>query len=128
MAIRLGSSRLRADSTLAQSGSAVLETALALPALLAVTAVFLTAMQVGITSLHLTDSAHDYARALARGVTAEQTEDQARREVPLADLTLELAPGVVTVTLAQDIDVPIPLLSRFSMTIERSASVASESS
>ena len=121
-----GSSRFLADSTQRDRGSAVIETAMMIPVLLAVTVVFLTTIQLGITAVHLTDTAHDLARALARGVTQSQINEQVSAEAPDAQLLLSNTDASVTVTLRQDIDVPIPILSRFSFTFERSATAPIE--
>ena len=48
-------------------GSAVLETAIAVPVLVAITAMMLWAMGFGVTSLALASQARDAARAIARG-------------------------------------------------------------
>lgn len=126
MKSQFGSSRFGADSIQRDCGSAVIETALMIPVLLAVTVVFLTTIQLGITAVHLTDTAHDLARALARGVSQSQISDQASLEAPDAQLTLSNIDDSVTVTLSQDIDVSIPILSRFSFTFERSATAPLE--
>jgi Flp pilus assembly protein TadG len=126
MTPRFGSSRFWADSTQSDRGSAVIETALMIPVLLSVTVVFLTAIQLGITAVHLTDTAHDLARALARGASQSQVNEQVSVEAPDARLTLVSTDGSVTVTLSQDIDVPVPILSKFSFTFERSATAPLE--
>jgi Flp pilus assembly protein TadG len=126
MTFRFGSSRLGADSTQSDRGSAVIETALMIPVLLSVTVIFLTTIQLGVTAVHLTDSAHDLARALARGASQSQIDEQVSAEAPDARLTLVSTDASVTVTLSQDIDVPIPILSRFSFTFERSATAPVE--
>ena len=121
-----GSSRLTADSTQHDRGSAVIETALMIPVLLGVTMVFLTTIQLGITAVQLTDTAHDLARALARGESQSQINEQANVQAPSAQLTLSNTEASVTVTLSQDINVPVPILSRFSFTFERSATAPFE--
>jgi len=120
------SSRFLDDSTKRDRGSAVIETALMIPVLLSVTVVFLTTISLGITAVHLSDTAHDLARALARGASPSQISDQANKEAPDARLILSNTQASVTVTLRQDIDVPIPILSRFSFTFERSVTAPLE--
>jgi len=123
---RFGSSRLGADSIKRDRGSAVIETALMIPVLLSVTVVFLTTIQLGITAVHLTDTAHDLARALSRGVSQSEITEQANLETPNAQLSLSGTDQNVTVTLSQDIEVPVPILSKFSFTFERSATAPVE--
>ena len=123
---RFGSSRLGADSIQRDRGSAVIETALMIPVLLSVTVVFLTTIQLGITAVHLTDTAHDLARALSRGVSQSEITEQANLETPNAQLSLSGTDQNVTVTLSQDIEVPVPILSKFSFTFERSATAPVE--
>jgi orotate phosphoribosyltransferase-like protein len=97
-----------------------------IPVLLAVTVVFLTTIQLGITAVHLTDTAHDLARALSRGVSQSEITTQANLETPNAQLLLSGTDESVTVTLSQDIEVPVPILSKFSFTFERSATAPVE--
>ncbi len=96
------------------------------PVLLSIASVLLTAIAVGSTAIHLGDTAHDLARALARGVPEVEVLSTAHQVAPDADVHVTADSGLVEVVVSQDIDVPVPLLDRFSFSIERSAAVPSE--
>ena len=127
-----GSSRFRAGSTQSEifktdRGSAIVETALMLPVLISFASVLLTAIAVGSTAIHLGDTAHDLARALARGVPEAEVMTTAAQVAPSAKVEVKANGGFVEVTVTQEIDIPVPLLDRFSFTIDRSAAVPQES-
>lgn len=123
---RLRSGRHHAGPTQLDRGSAVVETALMLPVLLAFTALALTAMAITSTALHLGDSAHDLARALARGVPASQVYAAAAQIAPDAVVDITDDEGSVEVTLRQEVSIPVPLLQRFSISLKRSATAPQE--
>jgi Flp pilus assembly protein TadG len=97
----------------------VVETALMIPVLLALTVLLLTAIQVGMTALHLTDTAHDLARGLARGISFEEIQHQAQVQAPDAQLTLSQADQAITVSLSQEVSLSVPLFSQLSFTLDR---------
>lgn len=109
-----------------ECGQAVLETALAIPVLVGVTATLLLGIHAGMLTLQLTDRAHDYARALARGASAVEIERRARADVPQARVRVERAGDGVAVTLEQDIALPLPGDADAAMTITRTATAALE--
>ena len=119
MIIWRGWSRATLDSTQHDRGSAVAETALMIPVLLAITVLLLAGIQVGITALHLTDTAHDLARGLARGISIEEIQHQAQEQAPDAQLTLSQADQMITVSLSQDVSLQVPLFSKLSFTLDR---------
>lgn len=106
---------------------AIVETALMLPLLLAVTAMLLTALAIGSTAIQLGDAAHDLARALARGVPEYEVLATATAVVPNASFDISGDQGLVHVQARQEIDIPVPLLDRFSFTIERAVTAPRES-
>lgn len=97
-----------------------------LPVLLSVASLLLTSIAVGSTAIHLGDTAHDLARALARGVPENQVLATAEQLAPNAHVAVTADSGLVEVTVTQEIDIPVPLLDRFSFTIDRSATVPQE--
>ena len=126
MKILRGWSRASLDSTQCDRGSAVIETALMIPVLLALTILMITGIQVGMTALHLTDTAHDLARGLARGISLDEIQVQAHSQAPNAELTLTQADQSITVGLSQEVSVPVPLLSRLSFHLDRTATAPLE--
>ena len=121
-----GWSREILDSTQHDHGSAVVETAMMIPVLIALTVLLITGVQTGMTSLHLADTAHDLARGLARGISPDEIQRQANSQAPDAELTMTQGDQMVTVNLNQEVSVPIPLFSRFSFTLDRSATAPLE--
>jgi len=107
-------------------GSAVLEAAIAIPALAAVTLALLWGLGLGITALALGDTARHAARALARGEPADQVAWWVSAQAPRADIRIEDAGGMVTVMLSQDFSVPIPILDGAGTTIRQSSTAAKE--
>ena len=97
------------------------------PVLLAITSALLTVIAAGSTAIHLGDTAHDLARALARGVPEAQVRETAQRLAPDARVAIFGNGSLVKVTVTQEIDVPVPLLDRFTFTIDRSATAPRES-
>lgn len=97
------------------------------PVLLSIASALLTAIAVGSTTIALGDTAHDLARALARGVPEAQVLATADRVAPNASVQISGESGLVEVSISQEIDVPVPLFDLFSFTIERSATAPQES-
>ena len=97
------------------------------PVLIAITTALLTAIAVGSTAIHLGDAAHDIARALARGVPQAQVLATVHGLAPDARVAIFGNGSLVKVTVTQEIDVPVPLLDRFTFTIDRSATAPRES-
>lgn len=122
-----GWSRGLLDSTQHDRGSAIVETAMMIPVLISLTVLLLTGIQTGMTALHLADTAHDLARGLARGISAEEIQLQANTQAPDAELAMIEGNHMVTVQLSQQVSVPIPLFSHFSFYIDRSATAPLES-
>ena len=97
-----------------------------LPVLVAFAAMALTAIAITSTALHLGDSAHDLARALARGVPEGDVLTAAAHVTPEAVVDIAEGDETIDVTLSQEIDIPVPILERFSFTIRRSATAPRE--
>lgn len=84
---RRRASRTRCGRRRGDEGSATVEVAVVLPAVLAVLALGLGAVQIAAQQVRLTDAAADAARALARGEPAGSAADLARRHVASARLS-----------------------------------------
>ena len=108
-----------------QRGSVLLETAIVIPMLVAVGALLLSGLAVGMTMLALGDTARESARALARGDAIAAVREQAQLMSPSAQITIEELPDRVVVRIQQTVDVPF-LLGR-SITLDREAFAARES-
>ncbi len=109
-----------------ERGSAIAETAIAIPCLLAVGMALLWAIGIGSTSLALSDAAGQAARAAARGESAAVVAGLAAQAAPQAEVAVQQQDALVSVALAQRISIPLPLLDGFAVTIRRSATAARE--
>lgn len=109
-------------------GSVLLETAIAVPALLMVTVAMLWGIGMGVTSLTLSDSARDIARAIARGQSAEVAVEQAAETAPHAHFEIDTLETSVAVKVSQFVSVPLPLFEGLGMRIEQEATAPREES
>ena len=83
-----------------ERGAATAELAVALPALLAVLAVALAAVQLGIDRVRCLDAAQVAARLLARGETEEEVRSEALARAPRGStVTLVVGDRTVRVTV-----------------------------
>lgn len=118
---RLGSSHPEGDR-----GSVLLETALAIPFLLAIGVALLWGLSVGSTILALSGTAHEAARAVARGDSPASVAALAAAGAPRAQVEVAEGSDLVSVALSQQVSIPLPLLEGFRMTVHRSATAARE--
>ena len=107
-------------------GSAVLETAIAVPVLVVITAVMLWAMGFGVTSLALASQARDVARAIARGESSEAAAAGVAKGRPNARVLIREAGGIVTVSVLEVVSIPLPLFEGLEMTITQDAAARRE--
>ncbi|MBU6245537.1 MAG: hypothetical protein KGP12_10015 [Actinomycetales bacterium] len=109
-----------------ERGSVLLETAIAIPCLVATGIALLWGLGIGITMLTLSDGAYQAARAAARGEPPAVAVSLAARLAPKARVSVDRSGGHVTVALAQEVSVPLPLLEGLEVTVQRSATAAVE--
>lgn len=107
-------------------GSVIIETAIAIPCLAAVGIALLWGIGIGITMLTLSDAAYQAARAAARGEPPASAANLAAQVAPRARVSVDQAGGLVSVALAQEVSVPVPLLEGLEVTVQRSATAAVE--
>ena len=107
-------------------GSAVLETAIAVPVLVVITAMMLWAMGFGVTSLALASQARDVARAIARGESSEAAAAGVAKGRPNARVLIREAGGIVTVSVLEVVSIPLPLFEGLEMTITQDAAARRE--
>lgn len=108
------------------SGSAVLETAIAVPVLLAIAAMMLWAMGLGVTSLALASQARDVARAIARGESTEAAMAGVAKGRPQARVVVSETGGIVSVSVREVVSIPLPLFEGLEMTIAQDAAASRE--
>jgi Flp pilus assembly protein TadG len=102
-----------------ERGSVLLETAFAIPALIAVCAVLLGVFAIGLTSLSLGDTAREAARAAARGASLQEVQADAQRSAPFADVDVTSSGSTITIAVRQDVS--LPGIPGIGWTVERSA-------
>lgn len=107
-------------------GSAIAETAIAIPCLLAIGIALLWAVGVAATALALSDAAGQAARAAARGESAAAVAGLAAQAAPRAQVAVQVGESLVSVALSQQVSLPIPLFDGLAVTIQRSATAARE--
>lgn len=108
------------------AGFVLLETALAIPVLLAVTVALAWAITLSATSLSLGDTARGAARDLARGESMATALDRAHSASPDAQVRVEDAGDSVQVIVEQQVSAPVPLLRGISVTITQQVAVPRE--
>jgi hypothetical protein len=113
------------DST-SDRGMVVLETALAIPVLVAVAAALVWAVALTTTSLALADAARAAARDLARGVTAAEAVNRAEGMVPDSRLEVVDRGDAIVVVARADVTAPLPVLSGLVVPLEQQVAVPRE--
>ncbi len=109
-----------------ERGSVLLETALAIPCLLAVGVALLWGLSIGSTILALSSTAHEAARAIARGDSPASVAALAAAGAPRAQVQVDEGSDLVSVALSQQVSIPLPLLEGYRLTVHRSATAARE--
>ena len=107
-------------------GSAILETAIAVPVLVVIASMMLWAMSLGVTSLALASQARDVARAIARGESNEAAIAGVAKARPSARVRVDQAGAIVTVSVLEVVSIPLPLFEGLEMTIAQGASAHRE--
>ena len=107
-------------------GSVLLETALAIPLLVAVAMALLWVLGIGSTALALGDTARDAARSIARGEPVDEVVRRTSGRAPRAEITIDRAGGLVSIELVEYVRIPLPMLDGVGFTVHRSAQVAAE--
>lgn len=116
--------RRRAHDT----GSVLLETALAIPLLMAVAVALSWAVALGGRSMVLGDAARQVARDISRGVPSGAAVAAASVVAPEAQLQVQSDGGSVVVIATSDVTAPVPILSGISVTLRHQVVVPQESS
>ena len=98
-------------------GAVLLETALAIPLLMAVAVALAWGLSLAATSASLGDAARNAARALARGEAGQQVLDRARASAPGAQVSIVDAGTDVAVVISRDVSPPVPILGGLSITV-----------
>lgn len=109
-----------------ERGSAVLETAFAIPALFAITLALLWAISLGVTHVRIDEAAYAAARLAARGATVEAVRASVRDRLPAADVAVAEDAETITVTVTDTVFADVPILRGVSSPVSARAIVAKE--
>ena len=107
-------------------GMVLLETALAVPVLIAVAAILVWVIGLASTSLALADAARAAARDLARGVPVSEAMGRAEALVPGSRLEAADAGESIVVVARADVTAPLLLLSGVRVPLEQRVAVPRE--
>ncbi len=109
-----------------ERGMVLLETALAIPVLMAVAVALSWGLSLAATSAALGDAARTAARALARGEATANVLERARAEVPGAEIGLETGAESAVVVVTREVSPPVPILSGLSITVSSRVAIPRE--
>lgn len=104
----------------------LLETAIAIPVLVAVAAALAWAVSLAGTAMSLGDAVRQAAREMARGVPVGEALDAARVAAPGAKLRVDQEEGRVVVVAQEQVGAPGPLLQGISVTVTQRVAVPAE--
>lgn len=105
-------------------GFVLLETALAIPILLAVAVALAWSLSIAATSAALGDAARTAARSLARGEALPDVLERARAHG--ATVGIENAADFVVVVATRDVSPPVPILNGLSITVSSRVAIPRE--
>jgi hypothetical protein len=93
------------------AGMVTVETAVAIPLLLAIAGVTLWGLGAGAAAIEVSEVGRTAARELARGVSEDQVIEHIRLAIPEAHTDIRSSGGGVIVTVHRMFTVPLPLLA-----------------
>jgi hypothetical protein len=96
------------------------ETALAIPMVLALTGVALWGLGAASASIALSDVGRSAARELARGTSQYEVLERVRAAMPDARTEVEVRQSEVIVRIHRFVEVPLPLLSGLGLDLSSS--------
>jgi hypothetical protein len=92
------------------SGMVTVETAVAIPLLLAIAGVALWGLGAGAAAIEVSDAGRTAARDLARGASQEQVVERINSVIPESRVEIRATSGEVIVTVHRKFNIPLPLL------------------
>jgi hypothetical protein len=104
----------------------LLETALAIPLLVAVTCALCWGVLVGAATLTIGDAARSAARDLARGETVASVLARAQAAVPGAQIRIADEGELVAVVISEKVTAPVPILRGIAVTVTQHVAVPRE--
>lgn len=110
-----------------ERGSAVIEAAIAIPALFAITFALLWVISVGVTHARVDEAAYSAARLAARGVSEDSIRLAVRSRLASAEIVMTLDADTVSVTVTEQVLANVPILRGLVTPVSATAVVARES-
>jgi hypothetical protein len=107
-------------------GSVLLETALAIPMLMAVAVALLWCIGIATTALALGDAARTAARSAARGEAWGDVAARAEASVPGARIRTEDTVDGLRVVMEKQVTAPVPVLAGIDVTLSQSVTIPKE--
>lgn len=104
----------------------LLETAIAIPLLLAVALALAWALSLGSTALGLADAARHAAREIARGVPAVEAIAAAQSAAPGTEIRVVTEGSMVTVVAERTVTAPVPVLRDLVVPLRQAVSIPAE--
>ena len=104
----------------------LLETAIAIPLLMAVALALAWTLSLASTSLALADAARQTAREIARGVSVDEAVAAAQGSMPSAVIRVESGGAMVTVVAEQAVRAPVPVLRDLVVPLRQSVTIPAE--
>ena len=120
-----GLGRARGDD-LHERGSAIVELAVAIPALLALTGTLIGLIGMGVVHVRLDEAAFAAARLAARGGSEDSVRAQVTSRMPHAEVLILTDQDSVTVTVTQHLLDDLPILGAFDIPVQVSAALPRE--
>ena len=111
-----------------ERGSAVIETAIAIPALLAVTMALMWLVGLAMTHARVDEAAFAAARLAARGGTDDAVRAQVEQRLSGASVIISGTPEAVSVTVTKQALADVPILRGIDYPVAVTAAVAREAS
>ena len=109
-----------------QRGSVLLETAIAIPLLIAVALALAWALSLGSPAMGLADAARHAAREIARGVPAADAVAAAQGAAPDAVIRVVAEGSMVTVVAETTVTAPVPVLRDLAVPLRQSVTIPAE--
>lgn len=109
-----------------ERGSAVIEAAVAIPALIAITLALLWVISLGVTHVRVDEAAYSAARLAARGVSEDSVRLAVQSRLAGAEIEMTGDAETVSITVTDYAFADVPILRGFTTPVSATAVVARE--
>jgi len=109
-----------------ERGSAVIEAAVAIPALIAITMALLWAISLGVTHVRIDEAAYSAARLAARGASEDSVRLAVQSRLASAEIEMTGDADTVSVTVTDHVLASVPILRGLATPVSATAVVARE--